>query len=218
MATVARAAGAAEQPVALPGSHDAELGRSNLDLSTLAESIHHVTRDAAELVSPRSPADLTWHPEAGGWSVAECLGHIAQTTFAFLPAIREAIASAPVLTVNRALRTGMLARLFVRNLEPPYRIRLTVLPQLTPRDKDFDSSWSSFVDAQLQLSEAVRSSTGLAIDRVKVKSPVYARLSYNVYGALRILAAHERRHLWQMRRILHSLDVQRAANSFTREN
>jgi len=110
----------------------------------------------------------------------------------------------------------MLARLFVRNLEPPYRIRLKVLPQLTPRNKDFGSSWSSFVDAQFQLTEAVRSSTGLAIDRVKVESPVYARLSYNVYGALRILAAHERRHLWQMKRILQSLDVQRAANSFIR--
>jgi hypothetical protein len=39
-----------------------------------------------------------------------------------------------------------------------------------------------------------------------VQSPVYARLRYNVYGALRMLAAHERRHLWQIERILKTLD------------
>jgi rubrerythrin len=35
---------------------------------------------------------------------------------------------------------------------------------------------------------------------------VYARFRYNVYGALRMLAAHERRHLWQIERILKTLD------------
>jgi hypothetical protein len=52
----------------------------------------------------------------------------------------------------------------------------------------------------------MRTAIGLAIDEVTVESPVYARLSYNVYGALRMLAAHERRHLWQIEGILKTLD------------
>ena len=53
------------------------------------------------------------------------------------------------LVTGRSLRTGMLARLFIRNLEPPYRIRIKVLPQLTPKHEDFDFAWSAFVDSQL---------------------------------------------------------------------
>jgi hypothetical protein len=179
---------------------------SSLQLSSLVERINGVSLAAEKLVAGRSVEDMQWRPEAGSWSVAECLDHIAQTAFAFLPAIQEAIASAPALKANRALRTGILARLFIRNLEPPYRIRLKVLPQIMPRCKNFDSAWSGFQESQSQLLKAVHSANGLAIDRVKVESPVYARLSYNIYGALCILMAHERRHLWQIERTLRALD------------
>lgn len=62
------------------------------------------------------------------------------------------------------------------------------------------------MESQAQLSEVVGSAAGLAIDRVRIKSPVYARISYNVYGALRILTAHERRHIWQVQQILKARD------------
>jgi hypothetical protein len=187
-------------------------------LSSLIDRIDNVSHDARRVVLGRSAVDLTSHLAAGSWSVAECLDHVAQTSFAFLPAIREAIAKAPGLTASRTLRIGMLARLFVRNLEPPYRIRLRVLPQLAPQHQGFDAAWNNFVEAQSQLAEAVRAANGLAIDLVKVKSPVYARLSYNVYGALCILAAHERRHLWQMEQVLKALDLQRVGTRCERAN
>jgi hypothetical protein len=192
------------------------LNPASLQLSILVDQIDSASLNARELISSRSVADLTWRPKTGSWSVAECLDHIAQTTFAFLPPIKEAIVCAPTLSQNRALRTGILAGLFVRNLAPPYRIRLKVLPQLAPRCKDFDSTWSRFLEAQSQLIETVHSARGLAVDRVKVKSPVYARLSYNIYGALCILAAHERRHLWQVEQILRTLDAQLTRNSLGR--
>ena len=113
---------------------------------------------------------------------------------------------APRLTTNRPLRTGALARLFIRNLEPPYRLRFKVLAPLVPRQHDFNSAWGAFQESQAQLAKTIRSAAGLAIDQVRIKSPVYGRFSYNVYGALRMLAAHERRHLWQIEQILEALD------------
>jgi hypothetical protein len=179
-------------------------------LATLAEQVEIVTHFAERLVEGRSKAELNLRLEPNSWSVAQCLDHLAQTTRAFLPAITDSVATAPKLLTSRPLRTGLLARLFIRNLEPPYRIRIKVLPQLTPQHQDFDLAWSSFVDSQSQLSEAVFSAAGLAIDTVKIKSPVYARVSYNVYGAFRMLMAHERRHLWQIEQILGALDRRRA--------
>ena len=175
-------------------------------LASLLNQIQTVTNTAEKLVLGRSKADLNARREPGSWSAAECFDHLAQTTGAFLPAIADAVAAAPSLATNRALRTGTLAQLFIRNLEPPYRLRFKVLAQLAPKHQDFAAAWDSFMESQTQLSATIRSAAGLAIDKVKVKSPVYARISYNVYGAFRILAAHERRHLWQIEQILGSLD------------
>jgi len=179
-------------------------------LSTLLEQIQGATHSAERLVEGRNSADLNVRLEPNSWSVAQCLDHLAQTTRAFLPAISESVANAPRLLGSRPLRTGLLARLFIRNLQPPYRIRIKVLPQLTPKNEDFDLAWPGFVESQSQLSDAVLSAAGFAIDTVKIKSPVYARVTYNVYGAFRMLLAHERRHLWQVEQILRELDRRQA--------
>jgi hypothetical protein len=101
----------------------------------------------------------------------------------------------------------------IRNLEPPYRLRYKVIPQLVPRQTDFDAAWLAFEQSQLRLSETVCSATGLAIDKAKVQCPVCAHVTYNVYGALRMLAAHQRRHLWQVQQILIALDGRPAQKS-----
>ncbi len=161
---------------------------------------------AEKLVSGRDESLLSAHLGPGSWSVSECLDHLAKTTRAFLPPIANAICHAKPLEMNRRLRTGALASIVIRNLEPPYRLRYKVLHQLKPRQGDFATAWLDFRESQVELQTTVRSAAGLAIDQVRIKSPVYARMSYNVYGALRILAVHERRHLWQVERILERLD------------
>jgi hypothetical protein len=178
-------------------------------LTALVEQIQHTTRAAQELALGRGDAQLNARLEPHSWSVAECFDHLAQTTRAFLPAISDAIATAPKLTTNRQFRTGTLAWLFIRNLEPPYRLRFRVLAPLVPRQWNFDAAWGSFMESQSELSETVRSAAGLAIDRVKIKSPVYARIHHNVYGAFRILAAHQCRHLWQIQQIFKALEGRR---------
>lgn len=173
---------------------------------TIAHQILKATRDAEALVRGRDRSDLSVRLKPGSWCVAECLDHLTQTTMAFLPAISAAIATAPRLTSNRRLRTGIIPSLFIWNLTPPYRIRFTVLPQLVPQNQDAETVWTSFLDSQRQLLETLRSAIGLAIDRVNIKSPVYARISYNIYGAFRMLAAHQSRHIWQIEQILTALD------------
>ena len=108
----------------------------------------------------------------------------------------------PTSHYKPSARTGVLTRLFIRNLEPPYRLRFKVLSPLAPRRLDFKSAWVAFEQSQAQLAKTIQFAIGLAVDEVRVESPVYARFSYNVYGALRMLAAHERRHLWQIEQIL----------------
>ncbi len=191
-------------------SQAAHPGASTLQLASLLKQILRATLEARKLVQGRSSDDLTKGIEPESWSVAECLDHLARTTSAFLPAISTAIVAAPKLTSNRKLRTGTIASLLIRRLEPPYRLRYKVLSQLMPLENDFDAAWVAFENSQSRLSESVRSAAGLAIDQRKVPCPVCAHVTYNAYGAFRMLAAHQRRHLWQIQQILGALDGRRA--------
>jgi DinB family protein len=177
-------------------------------LASLVEQFRRITRDAEGLVANRTNSELLKNLDPTSWSVAECFDHLNQTTLAFLPEIAKTVAAAPRLTTNRSLRTGLITRIFIRNLEPPYRLRFRVLPQLTPERKDFQTVWRGFLQSQSKLCETILASSGLAIDRVSIQSPVYARVSYTIYGAFCMLAAHQRRHLWQVRQILRAMEQQ----------
>lgn len=177
---------------------------------SVAQQIEQTTRDVEALILGRDKAHLVARLKPESWCVAECLDHLTQTTRAFLPVISDAIALAPRLTKDRRLRTGILPSLFIRNLNPPYRIRFKVLPQLAPQKPNAETSWSSFAASQAELLEILSSAAGLAIDKVRIKSPVYARISYNIYGAFRMLSAHQCRHVWQIEKILEALDQQPA--------
>lgn len=185
------------------GDCDATLG---LQLACLLQQVEGATSHAKRLVLQRSDQELTTRVRRGSWSVTECLEHLALTTRAFLPLIAETIARTPRLTRNRPLRCDMLARVLIHTLEPPYRLRHKVLAHLAPPDNEFPSAWEGFLKTQEELGQIIRSAVGLAIDTVKIQSPVCSRMNYSVYGALGILSAHQRRHLWQIERVLQSLD------------
>jgi DinB superfamily len=187
-------------------SDTSTLSISTGQLDAVLKEAENVTLKAKDLVAGRSQADLAISLESDSWSVAQCLDHLARTTIAFVPALSSAIALAPRLTTNRALRTGAVTSLLIQKLEPPYWRRLKVLAPLIPHERDFNAAWGKFEESQAQLQKIIHSAAGLAIDYVKVESSVHARFSHNVYGALRMLTAHERRHLWQIENILGALD------------
>src|SRR6185437_2289171 len=182
-------------------------------LEAVQNAVESATQKAKSLIAGRSEIDLTTRLEPASWSVAECLDHLTQTTNAFVPAITSAIVTAPQLTMNRPLKTGALTKLLIQNLEPPYRLRFNVLAPLVPRQQNFYLAWSDFENSQAQLKEIMQSASGLAIDEVSIESPVYARFNYNVYGALRMLTAHQRRHLWQIEQIFKALDGTQVYNA-----
>ena len=100
---------------------------STFQLSSLLEQFHRATREANKLVLGRSADDLTNRWASSSWSVTECLDHLARTSLSFLPSISRAVATASELNSNRPLRTGAIALLLIRNLEPPYRLRLSLI-------------------------------------------------------------------------------------------
>ena len=172
----------------------------NAQLDQLAAELREVSDRARELVDRVGVARLSEHPPKGGWSIAECFEHLNMTTRAFVPRWREACAKAP--RGDGPYKTDLWGKLLVWTLEPPPKFRMPTTPPFqrieTPPN---DRVLPAFLSCQEQLLAAVAAGRGLALDRVKVRSPFQEKMQYSVWSSFRITAAHHRRHVWQAERV-----------------
>jgi hypothetical protein len=86
-------------------------------------------------------------------------------------------------------------------LEPPYRMRSKTIAAFVPNaDAPKGETIAAFRRSQKALLGWMSSVESLPMDQMIVASPFNAGLRYNAYAALRVMAAHQRRHLWQAER------------------
>ncbi len=57
---------------------------------------------------------------------------------------------------------------------------------------------------QEQFFDRLHRADGLDLARARVKSPVVSWLGFSLGAAFGLIAAHERRHLWQARKVVAS--------------
>ena len=177
-------------------------------LAEVRLELREATEEVRRLVD--STGRSTWDQPPGPkrWSVAECLVHLNLTSEAYLPLLQHAI------TRGREQRqqsdgtyrydfTGLLLRWFI---EPPVRIGVKTKPPFVPTGPAVkEKVQAEFVAFEEQLEAQLAEANGLDLTALKVLSPFSARIRYNVFSAFKILAAHQRRHLWQARRALEAL-------------
>lgn len=175
----------------------AKIARELEDCSLRVEQV--VTRAGDELwsASPR-----------GGWTVGQCIAHLTRTSQEWTPRIERALETAPAGAPPYKPKAA--GRLLAWFMEPPYRMKFKAVPVFIPRDRKLAATdlLAEFLGVQQDVERTLRMADGKAIDRIILTSPVNARLKYDVYSAFRIIAAHERRHLWQAERVLERVRAQ----------
>lgn len=143
-------------------------------------------------------------PAPQRWSIGEQVIHLSLTSCAFLPCLEEAIAKARESgpASDKRFRLDFVGWLLVRLTEPPVRLRTKTAAPFIPFEVGPPAEvLADFDRLQGSLAETVRRSAGLALDRVRVVSPFDARVGYSLYSSFRLIAAHQRRHLWLGERI-----------------
>lgn len=143
---------------------------------------------------------------SGGWSPSECMKHLNLTLSEMLPLLEAGVEEARrnQWQTQGPLSIGMVPRLLCWFLEPPYRVKVATQPAFLPgvvaTKAEAMAAWDRWHQA---LDELILRSDGLALDRPKLVSPFdpKGKMRYSVYAGLLILAAHERRHLWQASRV-----------------
>lgn len=175
-----------------------------LTTARLDAELAAATADAQAIAAGLDDAEGRARPAAGGWSVAECLTHLAATTRIYLPVLHAAIARAHAegRLAGRPFRLGLVGRWMVGSMEPPVRLPMRAPRAIAPpSDVALTDALRDFVATQDDLRRCVSSTAGLDLGAVRVASPIAPLLRLRLGTSLAVLAAHERRHLWQARRV-----------------
>jgi hypothetical protein len=176
------------------------------ELDVFRQQFERISSDADALVAALSDEQFNWRPASDRWSVAQCIDHLNVTARVYLPMLDEGIADA----IRRGqygegpFRYNWFGRLFVRAQEPPYRFRVKAPKAFQPRsDRPRNDVMAAFRAYQVQYIDRLRQANGLDLSRAKVRSPVSNWIRIPLGSGFAVMAAHERRHLWQARNLIN---------------
>jgi hypothetical protein len=104
------------------------------DVDRCAQDIQEARNRAEALVFGLTPEQLTTQPEAGKWSIAECVLHLNVTASVMQPLMEEAIARAKHdnKVGTGPFNLGAKGRLLIWIAEPPPKFKMPAPPHLRP--------------------------------------------------------------------------------------
>lgn len=180
----------------------------NEQLAEINGQLAKAAQRAHALVGDLRTYQLNLRPEPERWSIAECLVHLILFSEAFLPVIEAACerARGNSLLGQGPFKVDLIGRVLKLTLEPPARIRLETTDPFKPIVVEpLDDILPRFLARQANLCFAIEQADGLDLNRIKVTSPVSSRIRYNLFSCFVLIAAHQRRHLWQAEQTLKQL-------------
>lgn len=194
--------------------HDGQKMKIPVDLQDILNQIDAADRAADVLVEGLSDAQFHWQPNEGrSWSIAQCLEHLANLNVLYGGAIRGAI---DLARSKEWRRTGPIAstragQWFIASQEPPVKRRLRAPSSVQPQSsKPRADVLAHYHDAHRLVMELISDSADLDVNRATFKNPFLSVIKVRVGTALRLIAAHDRRHLWQADQVKKAPDFPRA--------
>lgn len=176
------------------------------DITSLDDQYEAVEADTRAVVAALTEERGSWRAMADSWSVAECLDHLAATNRVYLQPMRTAAIRAHDRGRQRRgpATPGMIGRWFANTFEPPpkprskFKAPAAIRPRTGPALAD---ATASFLATHAEVRAFLRSYADLDLAGVTFPNPFVPLVRFSLATALHVIAAHERRHLWQARRV-----------------
>jgi hypothetical protein len=177
----------------------------NNDLAVLITEIDANLSHAESLAAGLSHQQFNWRPDAASWSIGQCLSHLNVVDGQDLAPLRAAIAAGKSrqLADDGPFHYGFLSRKFVASMEPAAKRKFTAPKNyVPPADSDPQTTLAEFRRISKDLRALAQSAAGLSLARVKTSTPALppllrAFVKMPLGARLELIAAHDRRHLWQ---------------------
>jgi hypothetical protein len=174
------------------------------DLQAVLHELDRTDQEARQLVSGLSDTQLNWQPDAGAWSVAQCLDHLGQINSVYIVALQAAVRHPDRNSAGpyEPIQPGWFGRWFINAMEPPPRRKFRSPAKGRPgTHKSGDEVLSAFIASHNELRRLIHEAREVNLNRVRFKNPFVSVLRFTVGTGILIIAAHDRRHLWQARQV-----------------
>lgn len=182
----------------------------------LVEDVVSELDQATETVRARfgglSHEQLAWQPGPKSWGVGHCLVHVARTNQLYREALSAALRAAGPEAVGSGgvLRGKWFGRVFTGLVGPDPKIRVRSPEIVRPRQKTVETaSVETFLAEQQRVRLLAGEAGDVNLDAVVVRSPLSSWVQLTAGDALRVMVAHELRHLQQAHRIVDRPDFPR---------
>ncbi|MFN8059092.1 MAG: DinB family protein [Vicinamibacterales bacterium] len=188
----------------------------HVDLERVLGDIDAAEREARSLVFGLSDAQANWQAQAGTtWSLAQCLDHLARVDQQYADCFLAAVDGARLRRGSgpfKGLALGWLGRRFVASLEPPPSFRAKAPSRTVPVSRAaLADTLDSYARAHDAFRRLILASTDVDPNRLVTRNPFFPMVRMRLSTALLAVPAHERRHIWQMRRVRSAPDFPDAA-------
>jgi hypothetical protein len=175
------------------------------DLAALTDEFRAIERDADDLLDGLNEDQFNWSPVHGRWSIGQCVEHLNVINGIYLQGIEEGIRGARAAGRRRSspIAVTVFGRWFIGQMEPPATLRMraprTAWPANDRRHKA--EVWPEFVRVHQHIRTIIADAADVDLNRATFVNPFIRWVRVRCGTGLRIIAAHDRRHLWQAQRL-----------------
>jgi hypothetical protein len=179
------------------------------DLQNYQRQFESIRSEAQNLLGDLNELQFNWQPGTDRWSIAQCIDHLVVTGRSSLANTHLAVSDARArgLLSPGPFRYGLIERWFVRQTEPPAKMKFKAPKAYMPSaNQTHTEIIASFYTLQEEFLACIEEANGIDLARTKVSNAVSRWFRLSLGQELAFDAAHERRHLWQARKVKEELD------------
>jgi hypothetical protein len=178
-----------------------------LTLDQVRAELDRTVADVRGTFGPLDGRQLNWRPHATSWSVAQCFDHLINANREMCQAIALAGDPAGPRTIWQRLPfvPGLFGRVMVSSQAPTVTRKFKAPKTATPSASEIDARvLDRFAAGQREVDTLAGTFSGHDPARIIMVSPFVRFITYSVLDGFRLIAAHERRHFEQARRVLQA--------------
>ena len=181
------------------------------DIGNLHDQLDAAESDARLLVENLAEERGCWRAEAGSWSVAQCLDHLAITNQVYLGAMKEPAirARAAGRLRRRPALPGLVGRWFATKMEPPVKAfsKMKAMRNIKPgTSPSLADAFARFLTSQNEIRDYLSANADLDLAGIRFPNPLIPGIRFSLATGLHVIIAHERRHIWQAWRVRRSAE------------
>jgi hypothetical protein len=178
------------------------------EIAQYHQQFEAISAGAKELTEGLNEARFNWRRSPEEWSIEECLSHLISVGTWEVRAIEKAVDDglARGIKTTGPFHYGTIERYVIGLTEPPARVKVSAPRRFVPlHGQPVTAILPTFLHLQRQLEIQLDRASGLDLARVKVPTPIVPLMKLGLGATFAQIAAHERRHLAQARRVRERL-------------